>query len=60
MDLASLIGFLVPWDDFGAMISGGGLSPFVDTASILIVFGGTFFSVMYTTPLGTFLTSFGL
>ena len=61
MDLASLIGFLGAMGMIlGAMISGGGLSPFVDTASIRIVFGGTFFSVMYTTPLGTFLTSFGV
>ena len=44
MDLASLIGFLGAMGMIlGAMISGGGLSPFVDTASILIVFGGTFF-----------------
>ncbi|OUD10172.1 flagellar motor protein PomA [Marivivens niveibacter] len=60
MDIASLvgligaIGFIV-----GAMISGGGLAPFIDVPSILIVFGGTFFAVMYTAPMGTFLGSFG-
>ena len=30
-----------------AMIAGGGVAPFIDTQSILIVFGGTFFGVMY-------------
>ena len=60
MDLASLIGligavgFIV-----GAMLSGGGIGPFIDTPSLLIVFGGTFFAVMYTAPLATFLGSFG-
>ena len=43
----------------GAMISGGGLSPFFDVPSVLIVFGGTFFLVMYSTPMPVFLGSFG-
>jgi chemotaxis protein MotA len=43
----------------GAMISGGGVGPFIDVPSILIVVGGTFFSVMYTCPLPVFLGSFG-
>ena len=44
MDLASLIGFLgAVGMILGAMISGGGVGPFIDVASILIVFGGTFF-----------------
>ena len=43
----------------GAMISGGGLSTFFDVPSVLIVFGGTFFLVMYSTPLPVFLGSFG-
>ena len=61
MDLASLIGFLgAVGMILGAMISGGGVGPFIDVASILIVFGGTFFAVMYTTPLPTFLGSFGV
>ena len=60
MDLASIIGFLGACGMIaGAMISGGGLGPFVDVPSVLIVVGGTFFAVMYTTPLPTFLSSFG-
>ena len=60
MDLASLIGLLgaIGMIVF-AMISGGGIAPFIDVPSILIVFGGTFFAVMYTCPLPTFLGSFG-
>jgi chemotaxis protein MotA len=42
----------------GAMISGGGVGPFIDTPSLVIVIGGTFFSVMYTCPLPVFLGSF--
>ena len=38
---------------------GGGIGPFIDVPSILIVVGGTFFSVMYTCPLPVFLGSFG-
>ena len=61
MDIASLVGFLgAVGMIMMAMISGGGIGPFIDTPSILIVFGGTFFAVMYTTPLGTFLGSFGV
>ncbi len=53
MDIASLVGFLgAVGMILMAMISGGGIGPFIDTPSILIVFGGTFFAVMYTTPLG--------
>ena len=60
MDLASIIGFIGACGMLaGAMISGGGLGPFVDVPSVLIVVGGTFFAVMYTTPLPTFLSSFG-
>jgi chemotaxis protein MotA len=60
MDIASLIGFLgAVGMILGAMISGGGIGPFIDVPSILIVFGGTFFAVMYTAPLATFLGSFG-
>ena len=60
MDLASLIGLLGAVGMIvGAMLSGGGLGAFIDTASILIVFGGTFFAVMYTAPLPIFLGSFG-
>ena len=43
MDIASLIGFLGAIGMIlGAMISGGGIAPFIDVPSILIVFGGTF------------------
>ena len=61
MDIASLIGFLGAIGMIlGAMISGGGIAPFIDVPSILIVFGGTFFAVMYTCPLPVFLGSFGV
>ena len=60
MDLGSLIGLLGAIAMImGAMISGGGLGPFLDIPSVLIVFGGTFFAAMYTAPLGTYLGSFG-
>ena len=45
--------------DLAAMIAGGGVAPFIDTQSLLIVFGGTFFAVMYSNPLPVFLGSFG-
>ena len=61
MDIASLIGLIGAIGMIlGAMISGGGIGPFIDVASILIVFGGTFFAVMYTAPLPVFLGSFGV
>ncbi|SPF80100.1 motility protein A [Pseudoprimorskyibacter insulae] len=60
MDIATLIGFLGAIGMIiGAMISAGGLGPFIDVPSILIVFGGAFFAVMYTAPMGVFLGSFG-
>ncbi len=60
MDIASLVGLIGAIGMIvGAMISGGGVSPFIDVPSILIVFGGTFFAVMYTAPMGAFLGSFG-
>ena len=61
MDLASLLGLL---GCLGmilfAMVMGGDPMAYVDTTSILIVFGGTFFAVMYTAPLPVFLGSFGV
>ncbi len=61
MDLASLLGLL---GCLGmilfAMIMGGDPMAYVDVTSILIVFGGTFFAVMYTAPLPVFLGSFGV
>ena len=44
MDIASLVGLIGACGMIiGAMLAGGSLGPFVDTASILIVIGGTFF-----------------
>jgi len=60
MDLASLIGFLGATAMIvGSMVVGGGIGPFIDIPSVLIVFGGTFFAAMNTKPMGTFLGSFG-
>lgn len=60
MDLASLIGLLGALGMIaGSMIAAGGLGPFIDVPSLLIVFGGSFFAVMFTAPMGTFLGSFG-
>ena len=50
MDLASLIGFLGAVGAIVAtMIMGGGVAPFIDTQSIFIVFGGTFFALCIKT-----------
>ena len=59
MDIAALLGFIGAVGMIvAAMIAGGGVAPFVDNQSILIVFGGTFFAVMYTVPMPTFLAHF--
>lgn len=59
MDLASLIGLIGALGMVvGAMLAAGGLGPFVDIASVLIVLGGTFFAVMFKTPLQVFLRHF--
>lgn len=59
MDLASLIGLIGAIAMIvGAMIYGGGLMPFVDIPSILIVFGGTAFAVVATTSFGGFAGGF--
>ncbi len=61
MDLASLLGLIGCLSMIlFAMIMGGDPMAYVDPTSILIVFGGTLFAVMYTTPLPTFLGSFGV
>ena len=61
MDIASLIGFVGAVGMIaGAMITSGGIGAFIDTPSLLIVIGGTFFAVMYTSPLPVFLGSFGV
>ncbi|MDE0970095.1 MAG: MotA/TolQ/ExbB proton channel family protein [Octadecabacter sp.] len=60
MDIASLVGLIGTFAMIGgAMVVGGGLAPFLDIPSVLIVIGGTFFAAMYTTPIGTFVASFG-
>ena len=60
MDIASLIGLIGGIGMIlGAMISGGGIAPFVDVPSILIVFGGTAFLVLYAVPMPVFLGHFG-
>ena len=59
MDIAALIGFLGAFGMIiGAMIFAGGLGPFLDIPSILIVVGGTAFSVLSTTSLPAYLASF--
>ncbi len=59
MDIATLIGVIgAVGMVIGAMITAGGLGPFIDVPSILIVFGGTFFAVMYKSPMPAFLGSF--
>ena len=61
MDIASLIGLIgAVCMIVGAMMSSGGIGPFLHLASTLIVVGGTFFGVMYSTPLPRFLASFGM
>jgi chemotaxis protein MotA len=59
MDIAALIGFIGSFAMIiGSMIYAGGVMPFVDVPSVLIVFGGTIFSALSTTTLPTFLASF--
>ena len=60
MDLATLIGFFGTLGMIaGAMISAGGLGSYIDVPSILIVFGGSFFAVMYTAPLPVYFGAYG-
>ncbi len=60
MDIASLIGLIGTVGMIaGAMIAAGGLGGYIDTPSMLIVIGGTFFAVMYRSTLPIFLASFG-
>ena len=61
MDIASLIGLLGAMGMIaGAMVSAGGIGMYIDVPSMLIVFGGTFFAVMYRCELPQFLASFGV
>lgn len=59
MDIAALIGFVGSFGMIiGSMIFAGGVGPFIDVPSILIVFGGTAFSVLSTTTMSAYLASF--
>lgn len=59
MDLASIIGLVGTFGMIiGSMIYGGGVAPFIDIPSVLIVFGGSFFAVMYLLPMSVFLGHF--
>ncbi|WGV14934.1 motility protein A [Fuscovulum ytuae] len=59
MDIATLVGLLgAVAMIIGSMVFAGGLSPFVDVASVIIVFGGTFFIVMMKMPMGVFIGHF--
>jgi chemotaxis protein MotA len=59
MDIAALIGFIGAMGMIiGSMIFAGGVGPFLDIPSILIVIGGTAFSALSTTTLPAYLASF--
>jgi chemotaxis protein MotA len=59
MDLATVIGYVGAIGMvIGAMIVAGGLGPFLDVPSILIVFGGTAFAALATSTLPVFGRSF--
>lgn len=59
MDIAALIGFLGALGMIvGSMIFAGGVGPFIDIPSVLIVFGGTAFSVLSTSDVATVKGSF--
>jgi chemotaxis protein MotA len=59
MDIASLVGLVGAIGMvLGSMIFAGGVSPFVDIPSLIIVFGGTFFVVMMMHPMDAFLGHF--
>ncbi len=56
MDLATLVGFIVAVGIImAAMIMGGGIGPFIDIPSLLVVVGGTVGAVMMNFTLGQFL-----
>lgn len=59
MDIASLVGIIGAFVMIiGSMIYAGGVAPFVDYASVVIVFGGTVFVVMLTKPMDVFFSHF--
>ncbi len=58
MDLATLLGLLgTAGVIVGAMIVGGGIAPFIDIPSVIIVFGGTATAVLSQVSLGQFIGS---
>lgn len=59
MDIATLVGIVgAIVMIIGSMIYAGGVAPFVDIPSVVIVFGGTFFVVMLMKPMPVFLGHF--
>lgn len=59
MDIASIIGIIGAFGMVaGAMITAGGLGPFLDPASLMIVLGGSLFAVMLKARMGAFVGSF--
>jgi len=59
MDIATLVGLLgAIVMIIGSMVYAGGVGPFVDIPSVIIVFGGTFFIVMMKMPMGVFVGHF--
>lgn len=59
MDIASIIGIIGAFGMVaGAMITAGGLGPFIDVASLMIVLGGSLFAVMLKSRMGAFVGSF--
>ena len=60
MDIASILGFLGAMGMVAyTMISGGGIEPFIDPASMTTVFGGTLFAVLYSHPIGAWSAGHG-
>jgi chemotaxis protein MotA len=59
MDIATLVGIVGAIVMIvGSMVYAGGVAPFVDIPSVVIVFGGTLFVVMLTKPLDVFVSHF--
>ena len=61
MDIASLLGLIGALGFIiYAMVSGGGVGPFIDVPSLAIVFGGTFFVSCIHVPCLRFLVRLAL
>jgi chemotaxis protein MotA len=59
MDIATLVGIVGAIVMIvGSMVYAGGVAPFLDIPSLVIVFGGTLFVVMVTKPMDVFATHF--